>query len=174
MTDEISTSVAKIEASIASNNNTPRQHLPPDPKGHFWTHGYRVNHTHTSKSWNYMAKGHKDESTRSNPMGGRELNKSWMPSTWRGGNDKIVNYINNITTTPILSNAHPTSHHHTDDTTTAIEDMGASGMYLIPGAHFYPRIKLDQTSMWDYPMVLLSNLPTNVCLMSQPYRMPHA
>jgi hypothetical protein len=47
----------------------------PSPHNHFWTHGYKVDNTHTSLSCNFPKQGHKREATRTDNMGGSQANK---------------------------------------------------------------------------------------------------
>jgi hypothetical protein len=42
---------------------------------YFWTHGYKVDKTHTSLSCNTRNPGHKTEATRAENMGGSQANK---------------------------------------------------------------------------------------------------
>jgi hypothetical protein len=46
-----------------------------DQGGYCWTHGYHVVPTHTSATCNRKAAGHKDEATRTTPMGGSVVGK---------------------------------------------------------------------------------------------------
>ena len=48
-----------------------------DPDGYCWTHGYRCKVGHNSKTCTKRADGHKEESTRKNPMGGNMRVKGW-------------------------------------------------------------------------------------------------
>ena len=48
-----------------------------DPKGHCWSHGYKVTKTNTKKTCTDKKPEHQDGATRSNPMGGSTLNKNW-------------------------------------------------------------------------------------------------
>ena len=48
-----------------------------DPNGHYWSHGYKVTKTNTSKTCTEKKAGHQDGATRSNLMGGNTLNKNW-------------------------------------------------------------------------------------------------
>jgi len=45
--------------------------------GYCWTHGYGVSKVHSSQTCNNKSEGHKDNATRSNTMGGSQLNKGW-------------------------------------------------------------------------------------------------
>ncbi len=42
-----------------------------------WTHGHRVNQTHTSTTCTCRVPGHKEDVTTANTMGGSEANKGW-------------------------------------------------------------------------------------------------
>ena len=48
-----------------------------DPTGYCHTHGYRVHKSHTSKKCKKKQRGHKDEATRADTMGGSNKNKGW-------------------------------------------------------------------------------------------------
>ena len=50
-----------------------------DPKGYCWTHGYKVRVGHNSKTCTKRAKGHQEEATRDNIMGGRTWGINWKP-----------------------------------------------------------------------------------------------
>ncbi len=49
----------------------------PFPGNYCWTHGHRVNQTHTSASCTRKAKGHKNKATTANKMGSSERDKGW-------------------------------------------------------------------------------------------------
>ena len=49
----------------------------PHPGNYCWTHGHRVNSGHTSASCTRKAKGHCDEATTDNTLGGSEKDKGW-------------------------------------------------------------------------------------------------
>jgi hypothetical protein len=42
-----------------------------------WTHGHRVNHTHTSATCTHKAPGHKEDATTAVTMGGSKREKGW-------------------------------------------------------------------------------------------------
>ena len=48
-----------------------------DPAGYCHTHGYRVHASHTSAKCKKKKKGHKNEATRANTMGGSNRNQGW-------------------------------------------------------------------------------------------------
>ena len=48
-----------------------------DPNGYCWSHGYKVIPNHNSKNCTDKKKGHNDNATRFNPMGGSQANKGW-------------------------------------------------------------------------------------------------
>jgi hypothetical protein len=47
------------------------------PGNYCWTHGHKVNQTHTSATCSCKAVGYKDNMTSTNTMGGSEANKGW-------------------------------------------------------------------------------------------------
>jgi hypothetical protein len=47
----------------------------PYPNNYCWTHGYKVDNTHTSLSCKLPKPGHKQEATRADNMGGSQANK---------------------------------------------------------------------------------------------------
>jgi hypothetical protein len=47
----------------------------PSPNNYYWTHGYKVDNTHTSLTCKLLKTGHKGEATRADNMGGRQANK---------------------------------------------------------------------------------------------------
>jgi hypothetical protein len=49
----------------------------PFPGNYCWTHGHKVNQTHTSATCSCNAAGHKDNATTANTMGGSEADKRW-------------------------------------------------------------------------------------------------
>ena len=49
----------------------------PHPGNYCWTHGHRVNIGHTSATCTHKAKGHCDDATAANTLGGSELDKGW-------------------------------------------------------------------------------------------------
>ena len=48
-----------------------------DPNGYCWSHGYKVTCDHNSTTCTAKKPGHKDNATRTNTMGGSQLNKNW-------------------------------------------------------------------------------------------------
>jgi hypothetical protein len=49
----------------------------PLPGNYCWTHGHRVNQTHTSATCTCRALGHKEDATTANMVGGSEADKGW-------------------------------------------------------------------------------------------------
>ena len=47
-----------------------KPHKDWDPREYFWSHGNKVEWDHTSKTCKNKCKGHKDDATHDNPMGG--------------------------------------------------------------------------------------------------------
>ena len=48
-----------------------------DNGNYCWTHGYKLDKCHNSKTFPKKDKYHKDESTRENIIGGSEKNNKW-------------------------------------------------------------------------------------------------
>ena len=77
----LTTSLATLSKSYAALSRTAtatptRRPVPAaDNTRYCWTHGYRVSSTHTSATCTKRAEGHQVAATRSNTMGGSELNK---------------------------------------------------------------------------------------------------
>ena len=46
-----------------------------DPTGYYWTHGYKVAVGHNSRNCGGKYEGHKRNATRSNPVGGSQMNE---------------------------------------------------------------------------------------------------
>ncbi len=51
------------------------------PSNYHWTHGHRVNCTHTSATCTHRVPGHKEDMTTANTMGGRDGDKGWNSRT---------------------------------------------------------------------------------------------
>ncbi len=51
----------------------------PFPGNYCWTHGHKVNQTHTSATCTHRAPGHKEDATTANTMGGSDADKGWNP-----------------------------------------------------------------------------------------------
>jgi hypothetical protein len=49
----------------------------PFPGNYCWTHGHRVNQTHTSATCTCKAPGHKEDATTANTMGSSKADKGW-------------------------------------------------------------------------------------------------
>jgi hypothetical protein len=49
----------------------------PFPGNYCWTHGHKVNQTHTSAICTCRAMGHKEDATTANTMGGSKVDKGW-------------------------------------------------------------------------------------------------
>ena len=57
------------------NATTKREHVPLNPSGYCWSHGYKVCQGHTSKTCGRKLQGHQEEATRTNTLGGKMWNK---------------------------------------------------------------------------------------------------
>jgi hypothetical protein len=53
----------------------------PFPGNYCWTHGHRVNQTHTSATCTCRAPEHKEDATTANTMGGSKADKGWNSRT---------------------------------------------------------------------------------------------
>ena len=91
--------IARIKALETQARNVPPPDVPPtlplappfvprvytqakaltifDVNNYCWSHGWRVHKNHTSATCKKKNRGHKDEATRSNTMGGSNKNKGW-------------------------------------------------------------------------------------------------
>ncbi len=76
--------------TLLTQNLQPTQEMPIklaqsgrgwDPNGYCWSHGYRVNWKHNSKTCHSQKDGHQAGATRSNTMGGSQDNKDWKPKS---------------------------------------------------------------------------------------------
>lgn len=82
--DKMATSMSKILESMEvkdkrANERQKKYDSKMDPLGYCWSHVYKVVRAHNSKTCNARKEGHKEQATRSNPMGGSSLNKDWKP-----------------------------------------------------------------------------------------------
>ena len=111
----------------------------PHPGNYCWTHGHRISIGHTSASCSHKAKGHCDEATAVNTLGGNERDKGWHePRTRREGQANVVycenehfltkNYYYALSTPSACNTTklHPSQ--------TGIADSGASGFFFAPDA----------------------------------------
>ncbi len=55
----------------------PRLATMAFPGNYCWTHGHRVNRTHTSATCTHRAPGHKKDGMAANTMGGSKADKGW-------------------------------------------------------------------------------------------------
>ena len=63
----------------SNNNSTPSTgNLHElDPKGHFWTHGWKVRKWHSSSTCSNQKTGHDTTASQENTKGGSTYNKGW-------------------------------------------------------------------------------------------------
>jgi hypothetical protein len=67
----------KERAERASGGNTDRpsrRSFTPSSNNYCWSHGYKVARTHTSQTCMYPKEGHHHEATKTNNMGGSQVN----------------------------------------------------------------------------------------------------
>jgi predicted RNase H-like nuclease (RuvC/YqgF family) len=74
--------IAQLKDEIAALKNKikpawqgQRRHKMTNNDSYCWSHGYQVEKSHTSATCNMKKNGHKDTSTKSNPMGGVQWGK---------------------------------------------------------------------------------------------------
>jgi hypothetical protein len=75
---EVKALLKKERAERASGGNTdrpPRRSFTPSSDNYFWSHGYKVARTHTSQTCMYPKEGHQLEETKTNNMGGYQVNR---------------------------------------------------------------------------------------------------
>ena len=59
------------------NATTKREQVPLDPSGYCWSHGYKLRQGHTSNTCGGKLRGHQNEATRMNTLGGKMWNKPY-------------------------------------------------------------------------------------------------
>jgi hypothetical protein len=75
---EVKALLKKERAERANGGNSerpPRHTFTPSSDNYFWSHGYKVARTHTSQACMYPKEGHQREATKSNNMGGSQVNR---------------------------------------------------------------------------------------------------
>jgi hypothetical protein len=75
--EDNSTEVRELKALLEKERTERRgqRTFNPSPNNYCWTHGYKVDNTHTNLSCNFPNQGHKREATRADNMGGSQANK---------------------------------------------------------------------------------------------------
>jgi hypothetical protein len=75
---EVKSLFKKERAERASGGNTdrpPHRSFTPSSDNYCWSHGYKVARTHTSQTCMYPKEGHQREETKTNNMGGSQVNR---------------------------------------------------------------------------------------------------
>jgi hypothetical protein len=139
-------------ATLATLALTPTPPIPclvtrAFPGNYCWTHGHRVNCTHTSATCTHRALGHKEEATTTNMMGGSEADMGWNSHTIRCGRANLVhcdsinscknNYYYALLIEPAPTPTSTFPHQH-----MGIADSGSSSFYFscsAPVANYNPR-----------------------------------
>jgi hypothetical protein len=62
-------------ANGGNSERPPRRTFTPSSYNYCWSHGYKVACTHTSQTCMYLKEGHQREATKSNNMGGSQVNR---------------------------------------------------------------------------------------------------
>ena len=75
MMDEISRLIKIIESLTTDPKKVDKPQKDWDTKGYCWSHGYKVEQDHTSKTCKNKQEGQKDDATHNNPMGGSAQKK---------------------------------------------------------------------------------------------------
>jgi hypothetical protein len=74
---EVKALLKKERAQCTSGGNTirpPRRSFTPSSDSYCWSHVYKVARTHTSQACMYPKEGHQLDATKSNNMGGSQVN----------------------------------------------------------------------------------------------------
>jgi hypothetical protein len=74
---QVNAFLKKERAERAGSGNSERplhRNFTPSSDNYCWSHGYRVARTHTSQTCMYPKDGHKREATKTNNMGGSQVN----------------------------------------------------------------------------------------------------
>jgi hypothetical protein len=75
---EVNALLKKERSERANGGNSerpPRRTFTPSSDTYCWSHGYKVAHTHTYQTCMYPKEGHQREDTKSNNMGGSQVNR---------------------------------------------------------------------------------------------------
>jgi hypothetical protein len=75
---EVKALLKKEQAECANGGNSersPQRTFTPSSDNYFWSHGYKVARTHTRNTCMYPNEGHQREATKSNNMGGSQVNR---------------------------------------------------------------------------------------------------
>jgi hypothetical protein len=62
-------------ACSGSSERPPRRNFTPSSDNYCWSHGYKVARTHISQTCMYPKDGHQREATKTNNMGGSQVNR---------------------------------------------------------------------------------------------------
>jgi hypothetical protein len=75
---EVKALLKKERAERASGGHTdcpPRRSFTPFSENYCWSYGYKVARSHTSQTCRYPKEGHQHDATKSNTMGGSQVNR---------------------------------------------------------------------------------------------------
>jgi hypothetical protein len=75
--EDNSNELRELKALLKKERSEKRDQssLNPSPRIYSWTHGYKVDSTHTSLTCKLPKPGHKKEATRTDNMGGSQANR---------------------------------------------------------------------------------------------------
>jgi hypothetical protein len=75
--EDNSNELRELKALIKKERTEKRgqRSFNPSPRNYCWTHGYKVDNTHTSLTCKLLKPGHKKEATQVDNMGGSQANK---------------------------------------------------------------------------------------------------
>jgi hypothetical protein len=138
--------VAKSRSGVCrvAGSNDPNKRRGSDPDGYCWSHGYRIEHGHTSHTCSHPKEGHQPTIMRNNIMGGSIANKDWTPNrgTWGPRPDVQAN-VKPTKTSYLLKSFYKLAFAATSSCSppisnpsnlpvnyTGIVDTGASGIYF--------------------------------------------
>jgi hypothetical protein len=80
----------RVERATSGNPEwPPHRNFTPSSGNYCWSHDYKVARTHTSQTCMYPKEVHQHESTKSNNMGGSQVNRGWLLGATSKNNSKI-------------------------------------------------------------------------------------